>query len=147
MKRRKGFSFVEILFAVFLLTACATIVVSTMPVANVSRERANLNALATGLAQKQLETVRGMGYANASPSALFTAGLIESTTPVAANEYSFSSIDVGNNDSPASRLPNGGGRVRIEQLGIDLRRVTVIVNYTYQNRVRTVTIGTLIANL
>lgn len=147
MSKRRGFSFVEVLFAIFLVGVAASIVAASMPIATVSRERADLMNKATGLAQKQLESIRGMGYANATATQLAAAGLIDSTATVATNTYSFTNSDSANLDNPARILPAGTGRVSIEQVGLDLRRIIVTVGWTERGRQRNVTVGTLVANL
>lgn len=147
MKRRKGFSFVEVLFAIFLVAMSASIVVATMPIANKSRAKADLMNKATGLAQKQLEAIRGMGYANATPSQLLSLGLIDSITPVGTNTYSFSNSDSANLDNPARILPSGTGKILVEQPDLELRRITVTISWSERGVTRSVSLGTLIANL
>lgn len=145
--KHRGFSLIEVLIAIFLVVLCAMIVVATMPIATASREKADLMTRATGLAQKQLEALRGAGYPNLVPSQLLSYGLIDSVTPVATNTFSFTNADAAVFDNPATILPNGAGRVRIEQLAIDLRRLTVEVSYNDRGTTRTARLGTLIANL
>lgn len=147
MKRRRGFSLVEVLIAIFLVVMCSMIVVATMPVATASREKADLMSKATGIAQKQLEALRGVGYPNLVPSQMFNFGLIDNVAPVATNTYSFTNADTAVFDSPALVLPNGVGRVMIEQVDFDLRRVTVWVTYNDRGTTRTSRLATLIANL
>ena len=147
MKRRKGFSFVEVLFAVFLVAMSASIVVATMPIANKSRAKADYNNKATGLAEKQLEAIRGLGYSNCTPTALLTNGMIDSVTPISTNTYSFTNSDTTALDNPARILPTGTGKVLIEQPDLDLRRVIVTISWVERGATRTVTVGTLIANL
>ncbi|MBS1719428.1 MAG: hypothetical protein JST35_03170 [Armatimonadetes bacterium] len=146
-RRRLGYSLIEILFAVFLLAAGASVVVASLPAASTARARAQINNIATGLAQKQLEAIRGTGYANLTPSRLLAAGLIDSTTTVAANTYAFTLSDASNNDSVSSNLNAGVGTVKIEQVDLDLRRVTVTVQWNERRGTQTVTVGTLVANL
>lgn len=145
--KRRGFSLIEVLIAVFLVVLCAMIVGATMPIATASREKSDLLTKATGLAQKQLEAIRGVGYPNVVPSQLVFFGLIDNVTPVATNTYSFTNADSAVFDNPANVLPNGVGRLRIEQLEIDLRRVTVEVTYNDRGTTRTARLATLIANL
>lgn len=147
MKKRRAFSFVEVMFALFLLSVSATIVVATMPLATKSRARADMNNKATGLAQKELEAIRGLGYQNATPTQLYANGLIDSTTPVATNTYSFTAADGGSLDNVSRVLPSGTGTVKIEQVDLELRRITVTVNWTERQGNRTVVLGTLVANL
>ena len=123
------------------------VVVSTMPLATAARAKADLMNRAMGLAQKEIEALRGIGYPNLTANQMFANGLIDSVTPVAANTYSFTNADALANDNPARVLPNGVGRVLIEQVDIDLRRVTVWVTYNDRGTTRTVRLGTLVANL
>lgn len=143
----RAFTLIEVLFAVFLVGVSASIVVVTMPTATQSRIKADLNNKATSMAQKQLEAIRGMGYANVSANQLATAGVIDSASPVATNTYSFTNSDSAKLDNPALILPNGVGRVKIEQVDIDLREVIVTVTWNDRGVTRSITLGTLIANL
>lgn len=147
--RRGGFSLIEVLFGVFLSAVCATLIATSMPVADRSRNKADLNNKATSMAQKQLEKVRGLGYANATPAQLFSFGLIDSTTPVqgSSNTYSFNNVDYSSRDNVGKILPSGTGAIRIEQVDLDLRRVTVEIDYVDAGRAKSVSVGTLIANL
>lgn len=144
---RKGFTLIEVLFAVFMTLMCATILAATMPIATASRERADANNKATSIAQKQLEAIRGLGYGNITPGQLLAYKLIDSVTPVSDSTYSFKNVDKDAKDSVANVLPGGDGNVMIEQLDTDLRRVTVIVTYDDRNGKQEVRIATLVANL
>ncbi len=145
--RRRGFSLIEVLIAIFLVVTCMLIVVSTMPISTASRAKADLSSKAIGLAQKQLEALKGVGYPNLTPSQLFAKGLIDSSSAVETNTYSFTGADGAANDSPAMVLPAGTGRVTIEQVDLDLRRVTITITYRDRNATRTVRLGSLVANL
>jgi len=118
-----------------------------MPLANKARIRADLYNKALNLAQKQLEAIRGKGYANATASQLFSLGLIDNTTPIAANTYSFTNSDSAALDNPSLILPGGSGSVLVEQADLDLRRIIVTVRWNDQGTSRQVQLGTLIANL
>jgi len=146
-KRKRGFSLIEILLAVFVTGAVATILAATMPIAMKSRVKADYNNKATSLAQKQLEVTRALGYANLTPAQMFKYKVIDSATPVAANTYKCDSVDFTVDDSPASVLPSGEGTLKVEQADIDLRRVTVEISYMDGGRRRTVRLATLVANL
>lgn len=139
----------EVLLAVFLAGLCATLLAATMPVATTSRARADLNNKATSLAQKHLEAVRGLGYANAIPAQLIKYSLIDSASPLAGAPSTFAITNVDNAavDSAAQVLPSGTGRLTLEQVDLDLRRVTVEIRYSDRGTERSVTVGTLIANL
>jgi type II secretory pathway pseudopilin PulG len=147
MRKRRGFSLIEVLIAVFLVITCMLIVIATMPLATASRAKATLSTRAIGLAQKELEALRGAGYPNLTPTQMYAYGLIDNTTPVTTNTYRFTSADALAYDSPANVLPSGTGTVLVEQLDFDLRRVTITVTYRDRNTTKTVRLGTIIANL
>ncbi|MBX3117644.1 MAG: prepilin-type N-terminal cleavage/methylation domain-containing protein [Fimbriimonadaceae bacterium] len=146
-KRTKGHTLVEVLFAVALCGICALIMAATMPMANTTRAKADLNNRATSLAQKQLEAIKSLGYANATTQQLFANGLIDSQSPVATNTYAWTNSDAAATDNPAKILPSGTATVKLEQVDLDLRRVTVVVNWKVRGANRSISIGTLIANL
>lgn len=143
----KGFSLIEVLFAVFLVALCAVIVSASMPLANKARIRSDQYNKALNLAQKQLEAIRGKGYANATASQLYSLGLVDSTTPIATNTYSFTNSDSAALDNPSRILPSGTGSVLVEQADLDLRRIIVTVKWIDRGANKQVQLGTLVANL
>lgn len=145
--RKSGVTLIEVLFAMFLVVTCAMIVSATMPIADVARGKADLLAKATGLAQKQLEAIRGTGYANLNPTSLAGYGLIDSQTAIGTNTYSFSNSDSAKLDNPAKILPSGTGTVKLVQVSTNLMQVIVTVNYSDNQRNRSITLGTVVANL
>ncbi len=152
--RRSAFSLLEVLFGVLLAGTCAAILAATMPVATNSRIKADFNNKATSLAQKELEEIRGKGYANLTANSLLNYGLIDSATALkiegqdaGITSYSFTNVDSGVSDNPARLLPEGIGIVSLEQVDTDLRRVTVEVSWTDRGRERFVRVATLLANL
>ena len=145
--RRSGVTLIEVLFAMFLVVTCAMIVSATMPIADVARGKADLLSKATGLGQKQLEAIRGVGYANLNPSALAGYGLIDSPTAIGSNTYSFSNSDSAKLDNPAKILPTGTGTVQLNQIATNLIQVIVTVKYSDNQRNRSITLGTVVANL
>ncbi len=145
--RSGGFSFVEVMLAVFLLACLAGIVTAAMPVATLSRSKAEAADTATAIAQKEMEAARGLGYANLTATGLQTAGLIDSTTADANGAFPFSDVDDALNYSPSTALPSGTGTIFIEQVDTELRRVTVRVAWSERGRVRSFILSTLVANL
>lgn len=166
MKRNRGFSYLEVLVAVSLVTASALIVAATTPAAQAARGKSAYYAKAIGLAQKELESIRGLGFANLTATQLYAAGLIDSTNvttqlptlsslgsgtalpSLTTNPiYSFTNSDSANNDSPAQDLPSGQGFVILEQVDTNTRRVTVIVSYNERGVPRVFCTGTIVGNL
>lgn len=149
MRKQRGFTLIEVLFAIFLVVVCAYVVMATMPIANTSRAKASDLDKAMGLAQKQLEAIRGLGYANLTATQLASYGLIDSANPIngTTDTYSFTNSDSANLDNPGLILTNGSGTVQIDQVSPDLRRVVVNVNWRDRVQYKNFSVGTLIANL
>jgi Tfp pilus assembly protein PilV len=149
MKRNRirGFTLIEVLFAIFLAMTCAVIVAGVMPLANTSRAKADLRNRATSLGQKMAEAVVHLGYSNANPAQLTALGLLDNATPVSANTYTFTNIDTAIVDSPASALPSGTGRVTITEPSPDLRQVVVVVGWRSEDKNQEVRIVHQVANL
>lgn len=137
---------IEVLFAVFVAGICALIYSLAMPVANKSRAKADYMNTATSLAQKELEALKSIDP-SLNPTTLAANGLIDSANQVAANKYVFTNSDTAVFDSPAKTLPSGKGYVTIELIDIELRRVTVQVQWKEQSQDRSVKVATLVAKL
>lgn len=160
-KRVRGFSLIEVMFGVFLALICALVFAATIPVANVSRAKAQLNDRATALATKQLERIVARGYGLIDDNDLATdrtsqgqPRLIEAVSdgvPVviatSPPTYRFTNIDVENRDSPAMVLPGGEGFVILEQTAVDIRRITVEVRWQERGQTRSVRVGTQVGNV
>lgn len=144
---RGGFTFVEVILSVFLVSCLAGIVTAAMPVATLSRSKAENSDRAVALAQKEMESVRGVGYANLTGANLLADDLIDSTNTNAAGAFSFTDVDAGVNDSAGATLASGTGTVLVEQADTELRRVTVTVGWTERGRARAYSLSTLVANL
>ncbi len=135
------------MLTVFLVTICAGIVATAMPTATVGRQKSMYRNRAVALAQKQMEAIKRLGYPNIAPNALLNAGLIDSTTTVATNTYSFTNVDSLVADDAARLLPSGAARVTIEQADIELKRVILRVTWSENGQTKTYEVGTLVANL
>lgn len=146
-ERVRGMSYVEVMLALFLMTASIAIVGATMPLSSIALGKADLYNKAQNLAQKELERVRSLGYPNASPAQLLANQLVDSATPTSGTTYSWTNVDGAVSHSPATVLPSGTGSITLEQVDIDLRRVTVTVTYSDRGRTLSYSTGTLIANL
>lgn len=145
--RNRGVTLIETLAALFVATGCIAIVGASMPIATASRARADLSNRAVSLAQKELESIRSVGYPNLTPAALYSRGYLDSASSVATNTYSFTNADSSQTDSPAQMLPSGTGRVLLEDVDVELRRITVTVSWVDRGKTKTYQIGTLVANL
>lgn len=146
-RRRSGYSFLEVLFAVFLLGCSATIVTAAMPAASRSRSKADQGNRAAALAQREMESVRGLGYANLNATQLFGNGLVDSAVADGDGGLSWTSVDSGSGDAASAALPSGQGEIWITQEDIELRRVVVQMRWTERGKPRSYSLSTLVANL
>ena len=142
----KGVTLIEVMFACFLALMSALILSAAMPISTVSREKANMQDLATSIAQRQLEAIKSQGFAQITPSRLTTVGLIDSATPVSADTYSFNNNSTAIKDDPASVLPGGSGTVTITSPSVDMKEIRVRVRYTDRGSSKQVMVGTNVAN-
>jgi type II secretory pathway pseudopilin PulG len=153
-RRRRAFSYVEVLFAIALALVSALVYSATMPMANKSRAKANHTNIATSLAQKQMEAIKSRGYASITAEALAKnepdigrPNLIDSSAPAGDGSFSFDTVDNEFFDAPPTVLPQGAGKIWVEQADLDLRRVRIEVSWVEGDKSRSVEIGTLVANL
>jgi len=154
---RTGHTLIEAMFASFLALLCALIFSATIPVANITRGKADSLNSATSLAQKMIETARGEGYPNVTNQRLVDNGLADGTTlvntnalgigPAGEQALEFTNVDSAIVDSPGTVLPGGRGFIYSTQTGLDLRRVTVIVMWREKSGTRSVRLTSLVANL
>ncbi|MDI9639911.1 hypothetical protein QPK87_19675 [Kamptonema cortianum] len=155
--RKNGHTLLEALMAAFMALVCALIFSATMPVANFARGKAENVGIATSLAQKISETIRATGYPNTTPSQLQSNGIVASTTPVNIGTLGIGSSgelaldatlnDNAQADSASRALPGGRAFVKTESIGMELRRITVIVAWQEKGKWKTIRLGTLVANL
>jgi len=146
-RRGRGYTLIEVLFAIFIVLVCAMIVAATMPISNVSRSKSQDLQRAMSIAQKELEGIQGEGFSNTTAAQLATDGYIDSTTQVGANTYSCTNSDSANSDSPAQVLTNGTGTVQLTSVNLNLTQVVVTITWRDRVQYKSYSVGTLIANL
>ena len=147
-KRSKtaGISLIEAIVSVFLALTCGLLLVAMFPMATVSKERAKTQNVAISIAQKHMEAVRSLGFSRITPQQLAAYDLIDSTTPIGTDTYSITNVDSDLIDSPVSSLPNGTGWLTIETVAVNLKRVTVHIDYSDMKGDKSVQLDTSIAN-
>jgi hypothetical protein len=118
-----------------------------MPAATVSRSKGNYLNKAANFAQKEVELMKSLGYANLTASKLYSADLVDNTTTIAANTWSCNSTDAAVVDRVSDLLPNGTGSVMIEQVDLELKRITITINWKERSRNRSYTVASLVANI
>lgn len=144
--RQAGNTLIEVMFAVFLALVCAMIFAAAMPTAAASRKKADNYNTAISIAERQLEALKGVDP-GLKPDQLYAAGLIDSTSTVGTDTWAFTQVGSLTNDNAAKVLQNGVAQIKIELVDIELRRVTVTVDWKERGQDRNVTLSTLVADL
>ncbi|MCC6403212.1 MAG: hypothetical protein IT207_04310 [Fimbriimonadaceae bacterium] len=144
--RKAGNTLIEVMFAVFLALVCAMIFAAAMPTAASSRTKADHYNTAISIAERQLEALKGVDP-GLKPDQLYAAGLIDSVTQVGTDTWAFTQVGAASNDNAAKVLTNGVAKIKIELVDIELRRVTVTVDWKERGQDRNVTLATLVADL
>lgn len=157
VRLNRGHTLLEAMMAAFLALITALIFSATIPIANFTRGKAENVNLATSLAAKTIEAVRGDGYPNTTAQRLYDNNFISSTSQVnigslgigTAGEMAYDASDADSAlvDSAAKVLPSGKGYIKTEQVDLELRRITVIIAWKEKDVWKTVRMGTLVANL
>jgi hypothetical protein len=119
---------------------------ATLPLANAVRARADRHNRALNIAQKQLESIKALGYASITPAGLHQAGLVESPVPDGQGRLSFTRVDSAQFDAPSQVLPDGRGYVVLTSLRLDLVQITVLVEWRERSGTRQVMLSTYVAN-
>ena len=135
------------MLSVFMVTCAGAILASSMPAATVSRVKGNYLNKASNFAQKEVELMKALTYPNLTPTKLLAADLIDSTTTVSSNTYSCNNTDSAVGDRVQDLLPSGTATVKVEQIDLELKRITVTVNWSEKGRSRSYAVASLVANL
>ena len=131
---KRGVSIVEALASTVVVGFCVVMVLNVVPFSIRTYISARQINIASSIVQRELTGIANRKYPNIDATVLASTtpkpALLDSATAVTTNTYSFTNIESANNASVAQLLPSGIGRVLIEQLTTDTRRVTVTVTWT-----------------
>ena len=146
-RKNRGFSLIEAMLSVFMVATAGAILASAMPAATVSRSKGNYLNKAANFAQKEVELMKSLGYANLTAAKLYSADLVDSTSTVATNTWSCNSTDAAVGDRVSDLLPSGTGTIKVEQVDLELKRITITINWKERSRNRSYTVASLVANI
>ncbi|MBI1332884.1 MAG: type II secretion system protein [Armatimonadetes bacterium] len=145
---KSGFTLIETLFSIMFVGCAAAIAVVSMPASTASKTKAKYYNFAVNYATRQIEELQYRGFAKLNADDLKTAGLIDSKTPVAGTDtYPCTNVSFGANELISSKLPNGKATVRIQDVTMDSKRVTVHVEWLERSQTRSFDLGTVVADL
>jgi type IV pilus assembly protein PilV len=140
MKNRSGFTLIEVMIAVLILSFAVAVFAPLYPLSMRMRSKAENVTRATTLAQQKIEQVRALPYSTVTYSGLRANSLIDASPN--SSPYSFTTVD-----GLASKLPEGTGTLTLSTPATDLMQVDVTVTWggLVQNG-NTVTMSTQITN-
>lgn len=142
----RGFSLIEYLFALFLTILAVLVMTATLPVATEARARSERHHRALNIAQKQLESVKALGYSQISPSELHRARLVDSPIPDGEGRLWFTHVDSPHFDAPSQVLPEGRGYLVLTPVRLDLIQISVVVEWRERSVTKRVMLSTQMAN-
>src|SRR5262249_5268262 len=127
MKNREGFSLIEVMIAVLVLSFTVALFGALYPMSMRLRSKSENVTQATMIAQQKIEQIRSIPYDSLTFSSLRSNNLVDAS-PTSA-PYSFTTID-----NLANKLPQPTGTVSISNAGTgthtaDLKLVTVTVSW------------------
>jgi len=142
--RTRGAIFVDAMLGIYILALLGLMFAATTMAALVSRTMADERTKATSIVNRQLESIKAIGYGNLTYSALYYYGLIESSPT--SSPFSFTSAG-STTDRVSELLPSGTGTVAVTDASSTMRLVTVTVNWDSRTGTRTVSASTNLAKL
>ncbi len=145
-RHRHGFTLTETLFAMFVVTIAAFIMSAALPIGHKSRHKADMKTKAAELAQRELDSLRAVGYPNIDAPTLLASGLLDSTE-MAVDGYPFSNVQSASGDAVGTVLPSGEGYLQIVQLGLDTKSIIVTLRWTENGKTQEIKMGSIIGNL
>lgn len=141
IRSKRGSLLMDVMITVFLLGVAGAIFSSTYPAGIASARKAQNYKVALAIAQKKMEQLRAMNYESLSHPLLVAVGAIDSSP--GSVPYEFTQVD-----SVDDKLPDGVGRLTVEDVNSTVRRV--IVTVTWQDKTgapaRAVTLTSLFAD-
>ena len=118
LRKRNGTIFIDVMLGIYILAIVGFMFAATLATAAVSRSMADERTKATTIVNRQLESIKNVGYGNLTYSSLVFYGLISSSTTT--SPYSFSNVGSSNN-RVSNMLPGGTGTVTISDVNPVLR--------------------------
>lgn len=134
LRSRRGAGLIDVMVTLMLMSITAIVFSSAFPAGFRASSQAHDYKLATSIAQRKMEQVRGMNYESLTQPHLLSKGVIDSNS--FSSPYSFTEVDKVDAASRSQTelalhagLPSGRGTLTISDPASDTRRVTVTVTW------------------
>ena len=122
-RRRAGFSLVEVMIAMFMVAAGATMFFAMMPMASRTGKMVGNYQQAASVVQHKVDQLRGVGYGRLTYAELLAAGVIDASPAVPP--YSYKTVD-----GVSSMYPQSTATINIADHTSVIKRVTVTLTWT-----------------
>jgi len=132
------------MLGIYILAILGLMFAATTMAAVMSRSMADERTKATSIVNRQLESIKAVGYGNLTFTSLYYYGLIQSSPTI--SPFSFTNVG-STTDRVSALLPSGTGTVAVTDASTTMRLVTVTVSWESRTGTRTVTASTNLAKL
>jgi type II secretory pathway pseudopilin PulG len=122
-RRRRGFTWIELLIAAFIVSLSAITLVALMPMSAKTQGMVGDYNQAASLVQHKIDQMRAVGYGRLNYTELQAAQIID-TTP-ATSPFEFNVVD-----DLDTLFPNARGSIVISDFNSGVRQVTVTVTWS-----------------
>jgi prepilin-type N-terminal cleavage/methylation domain-containing protein len=140
---RRGFTLVEVVFAIFIVALSASVLVGGITVGARSTGRGRYRDIALGYAQAAMEDILIMNESQITPANLTTAGIVSSGgsfgTPMPCADTTYSTTPI------STALPSGTETVTLTSLPNNVVEVTVTVSWIDTKETRTISLTNCVA--
>ena len=144
LKCNKGTMLIDVMIAIYMLAVVGVIYAATVGVSAISQAKADQLTKATVIANREMESIKNVGYGNATYAGLAFYKLID-TNP-GTPPYGFNTVGA-TSDRVGSILPSGTGTVYITDISTTMRQIIVTVTWQSVKCTRSVVISSELADL
>ena len=122
MKNKLGYTLIEVMIALFLISMGAITFTAMMPMAAKGSRMVSNYQQASSLAQNKIDEIRAVGYGRIDYTDLLAAGIIDSSPT--ASPYSFTGVG-----ALATIFPGATGTIAVADFSTTIKQVTVTVSW------------------
>jgi prepilin-type N-terminal cleavage/methylation domain-containing protein len=122
VKNKLGYTLIEVMVAMFLISMAAITFSAMMPMAAKGSHMVSNYQQASSLVQNKIDEIRAVGYGRIDYTDLLAAGIIDSSPT--SSPYSFTGV--GGLDTI---LPGASGTISVSNYSTTIKQVTVTVSW------------------
>ncbi len=138
----RGFTLIEVVISLVVFSVLVLIFAASIPLAHMAADQNGQYAQATSLCQHKIDQLRAMGYGRMNYTELLEAGRIDDS--YTSSPYHFTVVD-----DLETYLPGSEGTLAIDDVGLDVKKITITVSWKtalHRPKTSTMSLSALIAN-